>query len=118
MVEPGEPAFEVVHIEDASNERAKRLRVYVAVRPEDAALMAQVAVAVVTDHAANNDVVTIFFHYSADVAGRTPAEGRAQYVRAGLRQGFVPAPLTSDRRMVKMKMPHGVLTLEPARPAS
>jgi hypothetical protein len=117
MIEGSEPAFEVVHIEDASTERAKRLRVYVAVQPEDAPLMAQVAVAVVTDHAANNDVVMIFFHYSAAAAGRTPAEGRAQYVRAGMRQGFVPAPMTSDRRVVKMKMPHGVLTLEPARPA-
>lgn len=112
------PPFEIVSMEDASHAAAKRLRVYVAVRPEDTDQMAKVAVQVVTDHAANNDVVIMFFYFSAAAAGKAPAEARAQYVRSGMKQGFVPTPLKSERGMLKLKMPHGVVTVETAREAA
>lgn len=112
------PPYEIVTIEDASTAAAKRLRVYVAVRPEDTADLARVAGDVVRNHAANNDVVIMFFHFSAAVAGRTPAEARAQYVRDGMKQGYVPAPLKSDRAVARVRMPQGVMTVETARDAT
>ena len=111
------PSFEIVNMEDASHAAAKRLRVYLAVRPEDSARMAEVASKVVADHAANNDVVIMFFYYSAAHAGKTQAEARAQYVRNGLKQGFIPAQLKSDRSLHRFKLPHGVVTVETAREA-
>lgn len=109
------PPFDIVSMEDASNLVAKRLRVYVAVQPEDVDRIAQVATGIVDDHASNNDVVFMFFHFSAEAAGKTPAEARAQYIRNGMKQGYVPAPLKSDRGVYKVKMPNGVVTVEAAR---
>ncbi len=112
------PPFEIVNMEDASHAAAKRLRVYLAVRPEDSAHLAEVAFKVIADHAANNDVVIMFFYYSAAAAGKGQAEARAQYVRNGMKQGFVPAQLKSDRSLHKFKMPRGVVTVETAREAA
>ena len=109
------PPFDIVSIEDASNLVAKRLRVYIAIQPEDVDHIAQVAVNVIDGHASNNDVVFMFFHFSAEAAGKTPAEARAQYIRNGMKQGYVPAPLKSERGVYKVKMPNGVVTVEAAR---
>jgi hypothetical protein len=111
------PSYEVVTIEDASHAAIKRLRVYVAVRQEDAGEIASIAGDVVGKHAATNDVVIMFFHYSAAVAGKTPAVARAQYVRSGMRQASAPAPLKSDRAVSVVRMPNGVLNVEALRAA-
>lgn len=107
--------FDIVSIEDASSLAAKRLRVYVVIRPEDADQIARAAIEVVNEHASNNDVVIMFFHFSAAAAGKTPAEARAQYVRNGMKQGYVPTPLKSDRGVYKVKLPSGIVTVETAR---
>jgi hypothetical protein len=112
------PPFEIVRMEDASHDSAKRLRVYLAVRPENAEHLTEIAVKVISDHAANNDVVIMFFYYSAAAAGKTQAEARAQYVRNGLRRGFVPTPLKSERSVHRFKLPRGVVTVETAREAT
>ncbi len=109
------PPYEIVTIEDASNAAVKRLRVYVAMRPEHAGDMARIATDVVGRHAANNDVVIMFFHFSAAVAGKTPAEARARYVRSGMKQGYVPAPLKSERPLSTVQLPNGVMTVEAPR---
>jgi hypothetical protein len=116
MSSPAEmPPYDIVTIEDASNAVVKRLRVYVAVRPEHAGDMARIAGDVVETHAANNDVVIMFFHHSAAAAGKAPAAARAQYVRDGMKQGYVPASLKSDRAVITVRMPHGVMAVESAR---
>lgn len=111
--------FEIVRTEDASNAVAKRLRVYVAISPGAMGQLNDVATEVVNDHAADNDVVMIFFHSSSATAGKAPAEARAQYVRNGMKQGYVPKPLTSDRSAygttTRVKTPLGVITVESAR---
>lgn len=111
----GMPPYDIVMIDDASNANVKRLRVYVAMRPEHAGDMARIAGDVVGTHAANNDVVIMFFHYSAAVAGKTPAEARAQYVRNGMKPSHVPAPLKSDRAVTRFRMANGVMAVEAAR---
>jgi hypothetical protein len=116
MIEhPALPAFEIVRAEDASTHLVKRLRAYVSIDPGDADQLDQVAARVVFDLASDNDVVIIFFHFSADIAGKTPAVARAQFVRSGMKQGYVPPPLKSDRRLNRMKTPHGLITVESAR---
>lgn len=112
---PSPPPFEIVIAEDASTNAVKRLRTYVSINPEDTDRLPSVAERVVTDLAGNNDVVVIFFHFGADAAGKSPAEARAQYVRNGLKQGYVPPPLKSDRRMHRLEMPNGLMTVETAR---
>lgn len=109
------PPFTIVSMEDASTAALKRLRVYAAIRPDDADQVATIAAKIVSDHAANNDAVVMFFYFSADDAGKAPSEARAQYVRSGLRQGSAPTPLKSERRLQRFKLPHGVVTVEAAR---
>jgi hypothetical protein len=111
------PPFTIVHTEDASTATLKRLRVYVAIRPEDTERMAHVAAKVVSDHALNNDAVIMFFYFSAADAGKAPSEARAQYVRNGLRRGAGPTPLSSERSLHRFKLPNGVITVEAAREA-
>jgi hypothetical protein len=111
------PPFDIVSIEDASHAALKRLRVYVAIRPEDADELVNVAAKIVSDHAANNDAVVMFFYFSATDAGKGPSEARAQYVRNGMRQGVAPAPLKSERSLHRFKLPNGVVTVEAAREA-
>ncbi|HEV2128285.1 MAG TPA: hypothetical protein VGR22_06685, partial [Thermomicrobiales bacterium] len=61
------PPDEIVGTEDASHAPAARLRIHVAISPEDSAWGGQVAHEVVTQHAGTNDVVRVFFHASAEV---------------------------------------------------
>lgn len=107
------PPFEIVSMEDASHAALKRLRVYVAIRPEDADQVVTIAAKIVHDHAANNDAVVMFFYFSAADAGKAPPEARAQYVRRGMRQGSAPAPLKSERRLQRFRLPNGVVTVDP-----
>ena len=111
------PPFEIVRVEDASFAAAKRLRAYVAISPEDVDRAGEVAQAVIDEHGADNDVVVIFFHFSPESAGKSAAEVRAQYVRNGMKQGFVPKPLTNSRNTFEVEMPDGTLTVEKARNA-
>lgn len=115
------PPFEIVSIEDASTNLAKRLRVYVAIRVEDMDQLNEVAADVIDGHAGNNDVVMMFFHATSAAAGRAPAEGRAQYIRNGMKQGYAPKPMTSDLGgydvKTRVKTPRGVIVVETARQA-
>ena len=76
------PPYEIVRVEDASFVAAKRLRVYVAIDPEDIDQADKVAAEIVAEHAANNDMVMLFFHFNPEAAGNDPAEVRAQYIAA------------------------------------
>ena len=111
------PPFEIVSVENASSAVAKRLRVYVVINPKDVDQTGRVAHAVISEHGADNDVVTMFFHFSAASAGHDPAVARAQYVRNGMKQGYVPKALTGDRETFEVETLHGVITVEKARQA-
>lgn len=121
QTQPALPSFEIITIENASNTAAKRLRVYVAIDPDDMAQVDEVATAVITEHAGDNDVVMMFFHPSPAEAGKAPPEARAQYVRNGMKQGYIPKPLTNVRgsygTTTRVKTPNGVITVESARQA-
>ncbi len=111
------PPFEVVSVEDASHAGAKRLRIDVALSPEDAAQVGQVALEVVTRHAGDNDVVWLFFHPSAAIVDWEPATIRGQYVRHAMRPDFRPEPLASPRGTIAIETVDGIITVEHARNA-
>ena len=111
------PPYEVISVEDASHAAAKRLRINVALSPEDAGQVGQVALAVIEAHTADNDVVLLFFHPSAASADREPAMIRGQYVRNDMQQDFRPQPLTSRLGTIEIETPDGVIVVENARNA-
>lgn len=111
------PPFEIVRVEDASFAAAKRLRAYVAINPEDIDQADRVAAEVVFEYAANNDIVVMFFHFSPEAAGNDPAEVRAQYVRNGMKQGFHPGTLKSQRDTFDVETQNGVITVEKTKQA-
>lgn len=111
------PPFEIVRVENASFAAAKRLRVYVAIDPADIDQAGSVAAEVVAEHAANNDMVMMFFHFNPEAAGKDPAEVRAQYIRSGMKQGFHPGTLKSHRDTIEVETQNGVITVEKTKQA-
>ena len=111
------PPFEVVNVEDASHTAAKRLRIDVALSPEDFGQVGQVALEVITRHAGDNDVVWLFFHPSATIVDWEPAAIHVQYARNDMRPDFRPEPITSPLGTIEIETVDGVITVENVRNA-
>lgn len=107
------PPFEIVdEPESYSHAGAKRLRIRVAISPEDAEQVGEVATHIISELAADNDEVMVFFHPSSQSAdGASIAIARAQYVRNGSDRN----PFTSSRNTFEIETPDGVITVEKVR---
>ena len=107
------PPFEIVgEPESYSHAGAKRLRIRVALGPEDAGQVGEVATHIVRELAADNDEVMVFFHPSSESAdGASIAIARAQYVRNGSERNA----FTSSRDTFEIETPDGVITVERVR---
>lgn len=111
------PPYEVVSVEDISHAGAMRLRINVALSPEDSDEVGKVALDVVTRHAGTYEVAMIFFHYSEANVDRQAAAIRAQYVRNDMRERYRPQPITSPLGTIEIETRDRVITVENARNA-
>lgn len=108
------PLYEVVDISDYSHVAARRLRVAIAISPEDLSQASVVAHHVVEEHAGPYDIAMLFFYpsHEATVAGEAAALLRAQYIRHGMQPGFRPPPLASPYGTVEIDTGAGLLIVE------
>lgn len=108
------PPFELVRADRADYGVMRRVRLYIAISPEDLDRASRVARRVLVSYEENNDVAMLYFYPSAEAADR--AAERAvivgQYVRHDFLGDFRPEPLTSQKGTVEIATRHGTLIVE------
>jgi hypothetical protein len=108
------PPFELVRADRADYGVMRRVRLAIAISPEDLDQAPRVARKVMALYEDDNDVAQLYFYPSAEAADR--AAERAfivgQYVRRDFRSPFRPEPLTSHTGTVEIATQHGVLIVE------
>src|SRR5690606_6526402 len=107
------PPMEIVTVEEVSHIGATRLRVEVAVSPEDTDALPRVAQAVMEYLDSDHDIVWIFFHASTVAASSgVGADARAVFVRNDMQPQHRPKPLTCPHGTIEIEMQDGILTVE------
>lgn len=108
------PPFDVVNVVDASHGGANRLRIYVAISPEDLERARHVATQIVEEYGRGLDVVMIYFYPSREAADPPAMKAMltGQYIRNGFQGEFRPKPITSKSGTFEIEVIDGLLIIE------
>jgi hypothetical protein len=111
------PPFEVTDLQPIAHVGHRGVRLEVALRPEHFPQVTDVAVHLVERYARDNMTVAMVFQPAPTRARPVPKALRARYVRDDIHRRPDPMPLSAGRRVVTIKLPRGVLTVEQGHPS-
>jgi hypothetical protein len=106
------PPFEVTNLQPVAHLGHQGVRLEVALRPEHFSRVTDVAVHLVERYARDNVTMAMIFQPAPARVSPVAKALRARYVREDIHRRPDPMPISAGRRVVTIKLPHGVLSVE------